>query len=230
MWKILKAEIVSYKYIIMSGFLYNIFGFMIYVIWGGWLEGYIQAAIMSIMAAATIIVILGTTAKRSKSSIVRFHVMLPVSQSKVYNVQLLIVSLFWIITICLFSIINMIKPRNEDIFSLWSIFFLNGSLLIMNSIISTIQNIGFCFTRKTKILFFYNDEISGMLLTVILMIITLLLTILLVGDISGQFGSLQKNVYTLFHSRYFVFFLNLAGFCLLYLSVFAFTRRRSYIR
>ncbi len=226
MWKLLKAQIVYNKIVLVIGYLIVISAYIPFVV-QGWEEvDNSFPAIRAVMMTATTLIFLFNVIRLHREKRDRFHHTLSLNIWELGISRLLQLILFWISLLILVLLAFVLRPSIFDLKILWDLLSLTGFVLVMNAAPYIYRDLSYCFHAKSK------KVVLVIVYTLMIMAGYLLFMLFIVSAESISLSNelvLVKNDFSNFINTFMgAFFFNLCGIILSVISLFVFSKRKTY--
>jgi hypothetical protein len=226
MWKLLKAQIIYNKIVLIVGYL--IFGsaFIAFVV-QGWQEmDNSFPALRAVLLAATATLFLFNTVRLQKEKRDRFHHTLSLNTWELGISRVLQIILFWLSLLSLILFAFVMRPSIFELKILWDLLSLTGFVLVMNAAPFIYRDLSYCFHAKSK-------KIMLVILYALMIMAGYFLFMLFIVSaesisISNDLVLVKKNFSNFINTFRGAVFFNLCGIILTGISLYVFSKRKTY--
>ncbi|HEX9973567.1 MAG TPA: hypothetical protein VGD14_15960 [bacterium] len=226
MWKLLKAQIIYNKIVLIVG--YVIFGsaFIAFVI-QGWQEMESSfPALRAVLLAATATLFLFNTVRLQREKRDRFHHILSLSVWELGISRVLQIILFWLSLLSLVLFAFVLRPSTFELKILWDLLSLTGFVLVMNAAPYIYRDLSLCFHAKSK-------KVVLVILYVLMILVGYFLFMLFVVSaesisLSSDLVLVKKGFSSFINTFKGALFFNLCGIILTGISLYVFSKRKTY--
>ena len=226
MWKILKAQIIYNKIILIIGFILIVSVFIPFVV-QGWQEmNNSFPALRAVLLAATAMLFLFNIVRLQREKRDRFHHILPLSNSELAISRLLQIIIFWLSLLFLVLFAFVLRPSIFDLKILWDLLSLTGFVLVLNAVPFIYRDLSYCFHAKSK-------KVVLVILYALMILAGYLLFMLFVVSaesisLSDDLVLVKKGFSNFINTFRGAAFFNLCGIILTGISLFVFSKRKTY--
>lgn len=226
MWTLLKAQIIYNKIVLIVG--YVIFGsaFIAFVV-QGWQEmDNSFPALRAVQLAATAVLFLFNTVRLQREKRDRFHHILTLSIWKLGISRVLQIIAFWFSLLSLVLFAFVLRPSTFELKILWDLLSLTGFVLVMNAAPFIYRDLSYCFHAKSK-------KVVLVIVYALMILAGYLLFMLFVVSadsisLSSDLVLLKKNFSNFINTFRGALFFNLCGIISTGISLYVFSKRKTY--
>ncbi|MFC2156432.1 hypothetical protein ACFLT9_01215 [Acidobacteriota bacterium] len=227
MWQVLKAEL-RYSAPLVSILLAILIPVLIiFALFGGEEIEKSQPAVLVLLWAVAVILIVFSLLMGSKIKKDRWLSLLPLPLRTIGLVRLYFVTVVWTVLFISFWAIHLIFHFHIlQMETLWRMLSLTGIVLSVNALYVLSRDLPFKIRRKSRILFFHNDEYPSIIITLMLILV---FTFPVGVDVLGLSKNTQTALLSFYSSWPGALILNQCWLALYGLSIYIFTHRRTYV-
>ena len=226
MWKILKAQIEYNKIVLIISYLI-FFSIYISFVVQGWQEmDNSFPALRAVLMATTSMLFLFNIVRLYREKRDRFHHILSLSIWELGISRVLQVIVFWMSLLFLVFFVFVLRPSIFNMKILWDLLSLMGFVLVLNAAPFIYRDLSYCFHSKSKkvvlVIAYALMILAGYLL--------FMLFVVSVGSISlsSDLVLVKKNFSSFINTFSGALFFNLCGIILTGISLYIFSKRKTY--
>ena len=226
MWKLLKAQIQYNKIILIIVYLIFLPICITFVV-QGWQEmDKSFPALRAVLMATTAMLFLFNIVRLQREKRDRFHFLVPLNIWKIAVSRVLQIILFWlsVLSLVLFAFVS--RPSIFDLKILWDLLSLTGFVLVLNAAPFIYRDLSFCFQAKSK------KVVLVIVYTLMIMAGYLLFMLFVVSaesiSLSSDLVLVKKGFSSFINTFMGALFFNLCGIILTGISLFVFSKRKTY--
>ncbi len=226
MWKILKAQIIYNKIVLIVGYLFVLSAFIPFVV-QGWQEiDNSFPALRAILMATTAMLFLFNTVRMTREKRDRFHHILTLNIWELGISRMLQIIAFWFSVLFLVLFAFVLRPSIFDLKILWDLLSLTGFVLVLNAAPFIYRDLSLCFHAK-------STKVVLVILYALMILAGYLLFMLFVVSaesisLSSELVMMKKNFSSFADTFRGTVFFNLCGIIFSGISLFVFSKRKTY--
>jgi hypothetical protein len=227
MLKILKAQIQYNKIILIISYLIFLSVYVSFVV-QGWQEfDNSFPALRAVLMATTAMLFLFSIIKLHREKRDRFHHILALNIWQLGISRVLQIITFWFSLLLLVLFAFLLRPSIFDLKILWDLLSLTGFVLVLNAAPFIYRDLSYCFHSKSKkvvlVIIYALMILAGYLL--------FMLFVVSVGSISlsRDLVLVKKNFSSFINTFSGALSFNLCGIILTGISIYVFSKRKTYI-
>jgi hypothetical protein len=226
MWKLLRAQILYNKVVLIIVYLIFMSIYISFIV-QGWQD--IKSsfpALRAVLVATTAMLFLFNIVRLQREKRDRFHLLVPLNIWKIAVSRLLQIVMFWLSVLSLVLFALVLRPSIFNVKIFWDLLSLTGFVLVMNVAPFIYRDLSYCFQAKSKkvvLVFVYTLMIfAGYLLFMLFVVSAESISL------SSNLVLVKKGFSSFINTFIGAFFFILCGIISTGLSLYVFSKRKTY--
>ena len=226
MWKILKAQLQYNKIILIISYLIFLSVYVSFVV-QGWQElDNSFPALRAVLMATTAMLFLFSIIKLHREKRDRFHHILALNIWQLGISRVLQIMAFWLSLLLLVLFVFVLRPSIFDLKILWDLLSLTGFVLVLNAAPFIYRDLSYCFQAKSQkvvlVIVYALMILAGYLLFMLFVVSAESISL------SSDLVLLKKNFSSFINTFKGAVFFNLCGIIFTGISLYIFSKRKTY--
>ncbi|UCE06944.1 MAG: hypothetical protein JSW07_02575 [bacterium] len=226
MWKILKAQLQYNQIVLIISYLIFLSIYISFVV-QGWQElDNSFPALRTVLMATTVMLFLFSIIKLYREKRDRFHHILTLNIWELGISRVLQIIVFWISILILVLFAFVLRPSIFDMKILWDLSSLTGFVLVMNAAPFIYRDLSYCFHAKSK------KVVLVIVYALMIMAGYLLFMLFVVSaesiSLSNELVIVKTNFSNFINTFMGALLFNLCGIILTVISLYVFSKRKTY--